>query len=258
MQSVAEQTELTVEGLVTAWMPRARAMARRCEGHGADPADLESDAMLALLQAAQHFVGTDQPEEDFGAWAQFRISAALRKVVRDAPYQHVRVPARLREAAEKCRVATECLKARGIERPNAHQIAGESLLSRETVEIVLEIPGVIVRQSAVEWAENKATTRGPDEPELVPAFGPQPGWSPDRACQEVCRHPVPKGSSLCCMQCHESGQDHHPALKRSKFTDPPPETKRVAAPRSVAVDRQHETRAQRRQRLFPPLQPVSA
>lgn len=46
----------------------------------------------------------------------------------------------------------------------------------------------------------------PPPPELVPAFGPQVGWSPDRDCRSIHPNgPIPPGSKLVCMACHTSG-----------------------------------------------------
>ena len=54
-------------------------------------------------------------------------------------------------------------------------------------------------------------------PRLVPLF-PLGPYSPQSACR---RHrPIERGSVFCCMVCHTSGQDDHPALQLDPRFDP--------------------------------------
>jgi hypothetical protein len=80
-------------------------------------------------------------------------------------------------------------------------------------------------------------------PRLVPLFPIGP-YTPFSSCRH--KRPIQSGSLLCCMICHESGLDRHPALQRDPRADPAPEPK--AAPSSQTLPK--ETRRQRRQRQF--------
>ena len=80
-------------------------------------------------------------------------------------------------------------------------------------------------------------------PRLVPLFPIGP-YTPLSSCRHS--RPIQSGSVLCCMICHESGIDWHPALLRDPRTDPAPEPKPTPMPQNVAC----ETRRQRRQRRF--------
>lgn len=92
-------------------------------------------------------------------------------------------------------------------------------------------------------AERPAGTP-PRPPSLVLAFGSSCKALGILRCQDVhpCRAcdckgcvrcnwtglaPIPKGTSLCCGVCHQSGQESHPALRRHT-SDPKPE-RRVAS-----------------------------
>jgi len=79
-------------------------------------------------------------------------------------------------------------------------------------------------------------------PRLIPLFPIGP-YTPQSFCAH--RQPIRLGSNLCCMVCHRSGMDHHPALQRDKATEPAPEPV-PAAPKKGGS----ETRKQRRRRLF--------
>jgi hypothetical protein len=80
-------------------------------------------------------------------------------------------------------------------------------------------------------------------PRLVPLFPIGP-YTPFSSCRH--KRPIQSGSLLCCMICHESGLDWHPALQRDPRTDPAPDPK--TAPKSQTLAK--ETRRQRRQRQF--------
>jgi hypothetical protein len=89
--------------------------------------------------------------------------------------------------------------------------------------------------------------RPPWPPLLEPLFGVAP-FVPRMRCPH--KGPIRKGSILCCMKCHRSGQDGHPALVRNPRTDPKPDRK---PPAPVAKLLPHkETRRERRLRQFGP------
>jgi RNA polymerase sigma factor (sigma-70 family) len=211
----------TVESLVESHMSLARYLARKASKPGVNDDDLESDAMLALYEAARSFnqLPEDTNARAFRPWAALWIRRAIRKRVIDAQFGSVHVPRALKRAAESCRVATESLKARGILRPNSDQIAGEARLDVEVVELVMEIPGVVCRQTLLEWVEDKGGNRA-GEPDLVPLF-PVTSYTPYSPCPHY--EAIEHGSSLCCMVCHQSGRDADPALKRHVASEPRPE-----------------------------------
>jgi len=80
-------------------------------------------------------------------------------------------------------------------------------------------------------------------PQLVPLF-PIGAFTPMSLCGH--RQPIRIGSDLCCMVCHRSGMDGHPALQRDKATEPA----REPVPSAPKPKTSRETRKQRRQRLF--------
>src|SRR5207245_1092841 len=59
-------------------------------------------------------------------------------------------------------------------------------------------------------------------PRLIPLF-PIGSYTPQSACPH--REPIGQGSAFCCMVCHDSGMDAHPALQRDPRMDPIPEPK---------------------------------
>jgi len=78
-------------------------------------------------------------------------------------------------------------------------------------------------------------------PRLIPLFPVGP-YTPQSSCAH--HQAIQWGSVLCCMVCHRSGMDEHPALQRDAVTEPAPEP----VPSFGKISR--ETRRQRRQRLF--------
>jgi len=100
----------------------------------------------------------------------------------------------------------------------------------------------IARARAAEKPDPADTPRKPRPPTLVPLF-PVLAYSTTSECPH--HGPIRSGSVLCCMVCHRSGQDDHPALQRDPRTDPQPEQIPAAPPRH-----KRETRKQRRLRLF--------
>jgi hypothetical protein len=92
------------------------------------------------------------------------------------------------------------------------------------------------------------STRTIHPPRLVPLFPIGP-YTPQSACPH--RVPIEPGSLLCCMVCHRSGVDDHPAMQRDPRTDPIPEPKLI--PTSVKrskLSTRHVTRKERRRRRF--------
>ena len=90
-------------------------------------------------------------------------------------------------------------------------------------------------------------TRRP--PQLVPLF-PVGNYTPHSRCGH--RGPIEHNSVFCCMVCHTSGQDDHPALQNSSFIKPNAEAKRDATIQTKYSNQRIflETRKQRRQRLY--------
>lgn len=255
-----------IDRMVADALDVARRLARRCRGRGVDEDDLISEANLALVEAAREYREPELvPEDDDGSsgpdgrydprrfrqWASMFVGRALRRLLRDAPFLYVAMPIRMRRKAARVAEAAACLAARGIQRPSVEQLAGEACLSVRTTELVMAIPGVIYRQATVEWAESRAFERLLADPPAVPIF-PIVAFAPGSECPH--NGPIHEGSVLCCMICHDTGQREHPALKRSKATDPKPEprTKRPELPRRAG---RGETRREKRRRLFPPRNP---
>jgi len=123
-----------------------------------------------------------------------------------------------------------------------HGISVEAIAAREDVSTGRVRFGV-ARARAQE--RSTATTSAIRPPRLVPLF-PIGAYTPGSNCAH--RRPIEQGSALCCMVCHTSGMDRHPALRRDPQTDPVPEPKAPAAPEKSR--RKRETRKQRRKRLF--------
>ncbi len=86
-------------------------------------------------------------------------------------------------------------------------------------------------------------------PQLIPLF-PVGNYTPDSECGHC--EPIQEGSAFCCMICHMSGQDEHPALRKSCLIKLNSGVKRdTALGRKCSKQRiSLETRKQRRQRLF--------
>jgi hypothetical protein len=87
-------------------------------------------------------------------------------------------------------------------------------------------------------------------PRLIPLFPIGP-YTPQSDCPH--HEPIGQGSAFCCMVCHRSGMDEHPALQRDPRTDPAPESRPEPAPQPalqpMASD-SLETRKQRRRRKY--------
>jgi len=124
-----------------------------------------------------------------------------------------------------------------------HGSSIEAIAAREGVSIARVRFGV-ARARAQQKGSSTATA-AVRLPRLVPLF-PIGAYTPQSSCAH--RRPIDSGSLLCCMICHTSGVDRHPALKRDPRTDPAPEPKPRPAPEQCK--RRRETRRERRQRLF--------
>jgi hypothetical protein len=138
-----------------------------------------------------------------------------------------------------------------------HGIGFDEIAAREDVSVIRVRFGV-ERARAQERNLSKDTliedlnpgTRTGAGFRLIPLF-PIGAYTPHSACPH--REPINQGSTLCCMVCHHSGMDAHPALRRDPQTEPAPEPKPAPALDTVwpsKSSRSHETRKQRRQRLF--------
>lgn len=123
-----------------------------------------------------------------------------------------------------------------------HGSSFEAIAARERVSIGRVRFGV-ARARGQE--RGTVTTKAVRPPRLVPLF-PVGAYTPQSTCAH--RRPIEPGSSLCCMVCHTSGMDRHPALRRDARSEPAPEPKPKPAPENTLIPR--ETRRERRQRLF--------
>jgi hypothetical protein len=123
-----------------------------------------------------------------------------------------------------------------------HGISVETIAAREGVG-VKRVRFGLARAKAQE--KGVVTTGTVRPPRLVPLF-PIGAYTPQSTCGH--RRPIEAGSALCCMVCHQSGMDRHPALRRDPRSEPAPEPKPKPAPNPI--DTQRETRKERRQRLF--------
>jgi hypothetical protein len=121
-----------------------------------------------------------------------------------------------------------------------HGISVNALAMREGVT-VRRVQFGVSRARAQENGCRAETAVRP--PRLVPLF-PIGSYTPQSACRH--RQPLERGSLFCCVVCHCTGIDDHPALQRDPLTDPAPEPK-LASPQKRT---RRETRKERRQRLF--------
>jgi hypothetical protein len=86
------------------------------------------------------------------------------------------------------------------------------------------------------------------DPRLVPFFPCGP-YTPTTRCRHDIE-PIRLGSCLCCLVCHRSGLDGHPALRRDPRSDPKPDRK----PKQARTPKK-ETRRSRRKKLYGELGP---
>jgi RNA polymerase sigma-B factor len=133
---------MDVDGLVADHMDFARELARDWQGRGVDPDDLESEATVALWQAALRY----QPgERTFKAWAEHRITLRLMALVQDRPFPGgIAVPRDLRRAKRKLHRATAELLAEGTDRPTPEAVCERAGIDLDTAREALGLPGVQV------------------------------------------------------------------------------------------------------------------
>ncbi len=125
-----------------------------------------------------------------------------------------------------------------------HGTSAEAIAKREGVNLRRIRFGVAHAQAQQRKCplDNRA-----QPPRLVPLFPIGP-YTPLASCGHSL--PIESGSALCCMVCHQSGLDDHPAMRRDPQTDPKPEPKVAVAHSANLSLSTRETRRQRRQRLF--------
>jgi hypothetical protein len=121
-----------------------------------------------------------------------------------------------------------------------HGVSTKTIAMRERVPVRRVRYGV-ARAKAQE--KSCPTETAINLPRLVPFF-PIAAFTPQSPCGH--RRPIRVGSVFCCMVCHRSGLDDHPALVRTPLTDPAPEPKPKPKPSKTS----RETRKQRRQRVY--------
>jgi hypothetical protein len=120
----------------------------------------------------------------------------------------------------------------------------------DTRRMIARRAGVSVRTvqlgiaRAVARKVNPPPPRIPRPPRLTPLFGCRP-WTPQSECPH--RGLIGDGDRVCCMVCHRTGIEKHPALCRNPRTDPPREPRAKPA---EAWPKAKETRRARRARLF--------
>jgi hypothetical protein len=121
-----------------------------------------------------------------------------------------------------------------------HGISVKAIASREDLSLRRVRFGLARAEAHERGYCNDAAVK---PPRLVPLF-PIGSYTPLSGCRH--KQPIQTGSLLCCMVCHESGLDGHPALQRDPRTDPAPEPTPPSKPASLAK----ETRRKRRERQF--------
>ena len=139
-----------------------------------------------------------------------------------------------------------------------HGISINEIASREGISIRRVYDGLerarAMDKQPSQDAQTGLSSRGvvsTHVPRLIPLF-PIGSYTPQSACPHL--EPIERGSALCCMVCHGSGMDAHPALRRDPRMDPAPEPKAEPTAPNLALQpktgESHETRKQRRRRLF--------
>lgn len=118
---------------------------------------------------------------------------------------------------------------------------------RERSHIQRTLP-IVPQARSVRSSRSFQVIRRP--PQLVPLF-PVGSYTPSSRCAH--QGPIERGSFFCCMICHASGQDDHPALQNDRPIERSLDIEWDAAIPTTKYSRQGtslETRKQRRQRLF--------
>jgi hypothetical protein len=161
---------------------------------------------------------------------------AMRRSIGHSPRKRSRPSVRLSRRLTLANAAREYIWLWDLR----HGLSLEAIASREGLTIRRVRFGVARAQAHEQGCCSESSIR---PPRLVPLF-PLGPYTPHSSCRH--KRPIQSGSLLCCMICHESGMDRHPALRRDPRTDPAPEPKLASKPCSLA----RETRRQRRQRQF--------
>ena len=121
-----------------------------------------------------------------------------------------------------------------------HGVSINEIATREGVSLPRVRFGVARARAQERSCPTEAAIR---PPRLIPLF-PMGPFTPQSACGH--NRPIEPGSLFCCVVCHCSGFDDHPALQRHPLTEPAPEPKPAPSLQRTA----RETRKQRRQRTF--------
>lgn len=106
----------------------------------------------------------------------------------------------------------------------------------------------IARAQALEKSTSGDTAESKIRPPRLEALFPITSYTPLSICPH--RRAIERDSIFCCMVCHQSGVDDHPALQRSHATDPKPEQKPPPPCMTGAKTKSRETRRQRRARIY--------
>lgn len=214
----------TVDNLILENRGMAEQIARRFPSRGVDRDDLRAEADLALVELAHRFVA-ESIEDDFSRWAAFRVRDHLRKLVRDKIFAFLAdVPESLKRRAIQVHRASENLKRRGVWRPTYEEIAAEAQIDLESVVRLSAFESVIGRQTTTEWIDVPEWQRRKisDEPDVWPAFGPQPFGKDTTTCESIHPPKISGKTGLCCMVCYRSGRDHARGARRPPADKCPP------------------------------------
>ena len=120
------------------------------------------------------------------------------------------------------------LRRQGV---SARDIAAEAGSKLRTVQLGIQ-------EARLREGGSPTQNPSPRVPHLEPLYPITP-LVPASPCPH--HGPIRAGSVFCCMVCHQSGQDAHPALRRDPRTDPKPDRKPSPA-------RHHERRRTRKER----------
>ncbi len=121
--------------LIAEFLPLARSLARWAKKLGGDTDNLEGEAFLGLVEAAEAY---DPTRGGFKSYATNRIRARIQRAVEKAPI--FRMTIELEGAARRARAAQAALLAAGIQRPSDAQIAEQAGLD---VEVCREVLGCV-------------------------------------------------------------------------------------------------------------------
>lgn len=130
-----------------------------------------------------------------------------------------------------------------------HGMSAQEIADRDHISLIRVRFGLARARATDGLSRETSSERSLRAPRLIPMF-PIGFYSP----QSTCPHGrlMRRGSLFCCMICHRSGIDGHPALQRSPASDPKPEPKPERVPKKQA----RETRKQKRERIYGIPQPA--